>query len=300
MWRGGAKAWRSPSNGGVCGRSWMGCFTVYSVTVPGGMSHRTPATAPAALRARPGPGGTELKGPWGWQCTVRGGSVAPLCSADVTAVKEKTCSRYLITGSHWDNSCFCATELKNARRWLSARCPQHTAGSSAAQTVSSRCPLTPRPRARCPPRATWAARGAPSKPLSSSLCMSVWHPSSSFTPIVDLVKGFRSAPFISLVIAVNVDKSLPACLLLEYDFYFVFCVYLGQKVGCILTLGECVCLCLSHCVFLSHPSTQTCISLHVCIRHACTHTDIPMQTCVCTAAHAQLRHTPHAHTPNLQ
>ncbi|XP_074406740.1 uncharacterized protein LOC113460175 isoform X1 [Zonotrichia albicollis] len=48
--------------------------------------------------------------------------------------------------------------------------------------------------------------------LSSSLCMSVWHPSSSFTPIVDLVKGFRSAPFISLVIAVNVDKSLlPAC-----------------------------------------------------------------------------------------
>lgn len=194
----------------------------------------------------------------------------------------------------------CLPFVSSARRWLSARCPQHTAGSSAAQTVSSRCPLTPRPRARCPPRATWAARGAPSKPLSSSLCMSVWHPSSSFTPIVDLVKGFRSAPFISLVIAVNVDKSLPACLLLEYDFYFVFCVYLGQKVGCILTLGECVCLCLSHCVFLSHPSTQTCISLHVCIRHACTHTDIPMQTCVCTAAHAQLRHTPHAHTPNLQ
>lgn len=59
MWRGGAKAWRSRSNGGVCGRSWMGCFTVYSVTAPGGMSHRIPVTAPAALRARPGGHGNK-------------------------------------------------------------------------------------------------------------------------------------------------------------------------------------------------------------------------------------------------
>lgn len=31
-------------------------------------------------------------------------------------------------------------------------------------------------------------------PLPSSLCMSVWHASSSFTPIVDLVKGLHIGP----------------------------------------------------------------------------------------------------------
>lgn len=134
--------------------------------------------------------------------------------------------------------------------------------------------------------------------LSSSLCMSVWHPSSSFTPIVDLVKGFRSAPFISLVIAVNVDKSLAACLLLEYDFYFVFSVYLGQKVGCILTLGECVCACV--CAFLSPKHTNIHLTACVCATRVHTNLHPHAEVCVHRAPHTSPPYAPHTHTPTLQ
>lgn len=65
IWRGGGKAWRSRSNGGVCGRLRWGCGTV------------SPVPASAALRARPGGHGTQ--GAPG--LAARGGSVTPLCSA---------------------------------------------------------------------------------------------------------------------------------------------------------------------------------------------------------------------------
>lgn len=132
--------------------------------------------------------------------------------------------------------------------------------------------------------------------------MSVWHPSSSFTPIVDLVKGFRSAPFISLVIAVNVDKSLTACLLLEYDFYFVFSVYLGQKVGCILTLGECVCVCacvfLTLCRSLSPKHTNIHLPACVCVYITRVHTNIYPHTDVCVYTQ-RYTHISVIHTPTL-
>lgn len=94
------------------------------------------------------------------------------------------------------------------------------------------------------------------------MCMSVWHQSLLLlhSHSGSCKKGFRSAPFISLVIAVNVDKSLAACLLLQYDFYFVFYIY-TPVLGSGKYTGTHTCTYTDRLLFplLSCPSAQTCI-----------------------------------------
>lgn len=103
------------------------------------------------------------------------------------------------------------------------------------------------------------------------------------------------------MIAVNVDKSLTACLLLEYDFYFVFCVYLGQKVGCILTLCKCVCVCVcvSKCVSPKHTNIHPSACVYVYYMRAHKYIYPHTYVCIHRGIHTYLAHT-HTRTSNLQ